>query len=239
MRTCFLHEAIMNQQAQKAEGMTLPEPVRGFFNLRVRAPGSDEVRKIRLVSKRRSARLYRVQMGDDCVAVKVIQRLKHVDFVRMCWKNIARREFESAQMLMNAGLRVPEPRAWYRNWNLFSWVDSVFVAEFLDGLTNGVDFLKQGAASPALREAFLCRYFVDLRRMLDAGLLHLDAHPGNVLWSGQEREALVWLDNDVLRFPPGCRTRWRDVLVAKHEGKVRRGASPLTLADMAQMRETL
>ena len=217
----------------------LPVPVRGFFNLRVQPPPKDDPRRVELVSKRRSAMLYKVDDGCESLAVKVINRLKYKDFVRMCWKNIARREHESALLLQEAGIRVPRPRLWFRNWNLLSWVDSVFVADFLDGLTGGNSFLHEREAATGRREVFFEKYVRDLVRMLDAGLLHLDVHPDNVLWSGREQDALVWLDNDVMRFPGSQRPRWREWLLEKHQGKVRRKASLLTMEDVERIRQRL
>lgn len=228
----------MNQDPTQ-DVFQLPVPVRGFFNLRVQLPPKDDPRRVDLVSKRRSAMLYKVDDGRESLAVKVINRLKYKDFVRMCWKNIARREYESALLLQEAGIRVPQPRRWLRNWNLLSWVDSIFVADFLEGLTGGNSFLHEREAAGGRREVFFEKYVSDLVRMLDAGLLHLDVHPDNVLWSGREEDALVWLDNDVVRFPASQRPRWRDWLLDKHQGKVRRKASLLTMEDVERIRRRL
>jgi hypothetical protein len=228
----------MNQDSSQ-EVFQLPVPVRGFLNLRVRLPPKDDSRRVELVSKRRSAMLYKVDDGGESLAVKVINRLKYKDFVRMCWKNIARREHDSAMLLLEAGIRVPQPRLWFRNWNLLSWVDSIFVADFLDGLTGGNSFLHEREAATGRRNVFLEKYVCDLVRMLDAGLLHLDVHPDNVLWSGREQDALVWLDNDVMRFPGSQRSRWREWLLDKHQGKVSRKASLLTMEDVERIRRRL
>ena len=99
----------MNQDSSQ-EVFQLPVPVRGFLNLRVRLPPKDDPRRVELVSNRRSARLYKVDEGGESLAVKVINRLKYKDFVRMGWKNIARREHDSALLLLEAGIRVPQPR---------------------------------------------------------------------------------------------------------------------------------
>lgn len=224
----------MNQDSTQ-EVFRLPVPVRGFFNLRVQLPPKDDPRRVELVSKRPSAMLYKVEDGGESLAVKVINRLKYKDFVRMCWKNIARREHDSALLLQEAGIRVPQPLLWFRNWNLLSWVDSIFVADFLDGLTGGNRFLHESEAATGRREVFYEKYVGDLVRMLDAGLLHLDVHPDNVLWSGRQEDALVWLDNDVMQFPGSQRARWRKWLLDKHQGKVRRKASLLTMEDVERM----
>lgn len=224
----------MNQEAVQ-EVFCLPVLVHGFFNLRVRVPPKDDPRRVELVSNRRSATLYKVDDGCANMAVKVIRRLKYRDFSCMCWKNIARREHDSALLLQAAGIRVPQPRLWFRNWNLLSWVDSIFVADFLDGLTGGNRFLHESEVATGRREVFYEKYVGDLVRMLDAGLLHLDVHPDNVLWSGREEDALVWLDNDVTQFPGSQRSRWRNWLLDKHQAKVRRKASLLTMEDVERM----
>ncbi|HCN28884.1 MAG TPA: hypothetical protein DIT64_08960 [Verrucomicrobiales bacterium] len=114
-------------------------------------------------------------------------------------------------------------------------MDSIYVAEFMEGLQPGKIFLRPDLTAPDIRRVFIRKYAAGMRLMLDSGLHNLDAHPGNVMWNGDPDEDLVWIDNDVETFPPEGRPAARQSILDLLEWKVRRDESGLTLDEVAEI----
>lgn len=222
--------------------LTLPFFVGCVLNAQVSAPLAGFAPKqeelpanVFRITRRRTAVVYRFADEKRDHLVKVIYRRKGRDYLRFFHNYQTSREFRSALDLVEIGIRVPEPKACYRNWNLFSKVDSIFVAEYMDGLQPGKIFLRPDLTSPEIRSVFVSKYADGMRRMLSAGLLNVDAHPGNVLWSGNPDDDLVWIDNDVERFPPEEHAWARRKILDLLEWKIRRDESGLTFEELEEI----
>lgn len=187
------------------------------------------------ITRRKSATVYKFAGNREEHVVKIIYRRKGRDYLRILLDDKASREYRAAVALAELGLRVPEPIGCYRNWNPFSTVDSIFVSEFLEGLQPGKIFLRPDLTGPDIRRVFVSKYADGMRRMLSAGLLNVDAHPGNVMWSGNPDDELVWIDNDVERFPPERHAWARQKILDLLEWKIRRDESELTLDEVAEI----
>ncbi|MES2598548.1 MAG: hypothetical protein V4662_24650 [Verrucomicrobiota bacterium] len=193
--------------------------------------------QVRRLTKRKSAEVYRVDgttAGD--LVVKVINRRKGRDFLRFFTSLTASKaglEHEAAQKLEGIGLQVAPPVASFRNWNPFSTVDSVFVAEFVPDLKPGDEYIATKGSTSEAKTQFLEKYVHDMKHMLDAGFLNVDAHPGNVLWSGREQDPLVWIDNEVETFPPAQRAEKKAHIMALLHRKSAKNETRLTDDELA------
>lgn len=193
--------------------------------------------QVRQLTKRKSAEVYRVDgttAGD--LVVKVINRRKGRDYLRFFTSLTASKaglEHAAAQKLEGIGLQVAPPVASFRNWNPFSTVDSVFVAEFVPDLKPGDAFILTKGTTSEAKTQFLEKYAHDMQHMLDSGVLNVDAHPGNVLWSGREEDPLVWIDNEVENFEPAKRAEKKSHMMALLRRKAAKNETRLTDEELA------
>lgn len=192
--------------------------------------------QVRRLTRRKSAEVFRVDGSVGDLVVKVINRRKGRDYLRFFTSLTASKastEFQSAQKLEGIGLQVAPPVASFRNWNPFSTVDSVFVAEFVPDLKAGDEFIFTKGSTSEAKNQFLEKYAHDMKHMLDAGYLNVDAHPGNVLWSGREQDALVWIDNEVENFPPSQRAEKKAHIMSLLRRKSAKNETRLTDEELA------
>jgi|GEM_PF-3090928 hypothetical protein len=187
--------------------------------------------RVKRLTRRKSATVFRVDGSVGDLAVKVINRRKGRDYLRFftslkSYK--ASMEFHSAEMLEGIGLQVPQPVASFRNWNPFSTVDSIFVAEYVPDLKTGDEYILTKGETSESKSLFLTKYAQDMKRMLDAGLLNVDAHPGNVLWSGRDLDPLVWIDNEVEAFDASQRAEMKERIIVLLRRKAAKNETRLT-----------
>lgn len=207
------------------------------------APARPPQPQVRRLTKRKSAEVYRVDgtsAGD--LVVKVINRRKGRDFLRFFTSLTASKaglEHEAAQKLEAIGLQVAAPVASFRNWNPFSTVDSVFVAEYVPDLKPGDDFILTKGTTSDAKKQFLEKYAHDMKHMLDAGCLNVDAHPGNVLWSGREQDPLVWIDNEVENFDAAKRGEKKGHIMSLLRRKCAKNETRLTDEELAWLERTI
>lgn len=91
----------------------------------------------------------------------------------------ARLEFDRAQALIERGIATIEPLAWAKNWYRYSGPSHLITRE-LEGGVSLQTYLFDHQHGPARREAAvrIGRY---LARLHEAGVVHPDLHPGNIL----------------------------------------------------------
>jgi len=193
---------------------------------------------VKRLTRRKSATVFRVDGSVGDLAVKVINRRKGRDYLRFftsLTSSKASLEFHSAQVLEEIGLHVPQPVASFRNWNPFSTVDSIFVAEFVPDLKTGDDYILTKGATSESKRLFLEKYAQDMKRMLDAGYLNVDAHPGNVLWSGRDADPLVWIDNEVETFDLAQRGEMKERIMSLLRRKAAKNETRLTDEELSMI----
>lgn len=192
--------------------------------------------QVRRLTRRKSAEVFRVDGSVGDLVVKVINRRKGRDYLRFFTSLTASKagtEFQSAQKLEGIGLQVAPPVASFRNWNPFSTVDSVFVAEFVPDLKTGDEHIQTKGSTSDAKKQFLEKYAQDMKRMLDAGMLNVDAHPGNVLWSGRDEDPLVWIDNEVENFDASNRAEKKSHIMSLLRRKSAKNETRLTDEELA------
>jgi len=192
--------------------------------------------QVRRLTRRKSAEVFRVDGSVGDLVVKVINRRKGRDYLRFFTSLTASKagtEFQSAQKLEGIGLKVAPPVASFRNWNPFSTVDSVFVAEFVPDLKTGDEHIQTKGSTSDAKKQFLEKYAQDMKRMLDAGMLNVDAHPGNVLWSGRDEDPLVWIDNEVENFDASNRAEKKSHIMSLLRRKSAKNETRLTDEELA------
>lgn len=125
------------------------------------------------------------------------------------WKKIAyristskaRRSFEHSEALLAAGLNAPAPIAW-REDSSGSWLKESY---FLCAHVNVVAEARAIRRNRTINwEPHLRKMGAAIGRMHDAGILHLDLTPGNLLLvdDGGPDWSLYFVDNNRMRFGP-------------------------------------
>lgn len=130
----------------------------------------------------------------------------------------ARRSFDNSMSLMRNGLNTPHPVAWREDWNRLFLKESYYICAHLE--------VAQTARSIGRDEAILWRPQVrkiaqSIALMHEAGMLHLDLTPGNILFSGDRPEdwKVYFIDNNRMKFGKVSMRRGIQSLVqAKIEG---------------------
>jgi 3-deoxy-D-manno-octulosonic acid kinase len=98
-------------------------------------------------------------------------------------------EFEALQLAREAGVNCPEPLAFvfcgklfYRNWLL------------LRKINNSQTLSEIAITDPKRAQEIMPKLVIELQKLIDAKILHVDLHPGNVLLDEQNSVYLIDFD---------------------------------------------
>ena len=129
----------------------------------------------------------------------------------------AQKEFDLLERVRSLGVNAPRPLvAVKRGWGLYrTWLVS-------EEICNQKSLAEISVAEPGRTMGLLRKVADQLNPLIEAGLLHVDLHPGNVLVDSDEKVYLIDFDKaeqgaftrDELRLQ--YMTRWRRAVI-KHE----------------------
>jgi len=142
------------------------------------------------------------------------------------WKKVAyrfatskaRRSYEGSEALRRAGLQAPQPLGWLEERD-GPWLrESYFLCDYLDVVHEARSISNEPGVDWRPLVRLIAR---SIARMHEAGILHLDLTPGNLLFvdvGGPEWE-LHFVDNNRMRFGPvGFAAGMRSLLQPAIEG---------------------
>jgi len=114
----------------------------------------------------------------------------------------ARRSFAHSLRLIEAGLHSPQPIAWREDWRGPWLAESFYVCAFLPTAWVARQHLRDPAVTDLAAKAALIGS--EVARMHEAGIVHLDLTPGNLLLveTGPQQWQLNFVDNNRMRFGP-------------------------------------
>ncbi len=153
----------------------------------------------RLIYKGRN-RVYALTIADGTeVNIKAfkIPRILNPYIYTLLRKSKARRSYENSVKLLKLGINVPEPLAYIEIRNGIRLGKSYYICRQIEAL-NVRDWDTKPDTEPLLRALA-----ADIVHIHNAGVLHKDFSPGNVLYTGNEAEGYTFYYIDLNRMQFG------------------------------------
>ena len=130
----------------------------------------------------------------DNKILKRIRPQKRIDPYRKFFRSQALREYVGSMRLRTIGLQVPNPLGYGINLSPFGPYESVLLMEYIPNIGTLREVLENKADSTT-RKNLLNQLGNDLKKMINEGVFHKDAHLGNILVSKDYN--IFWIDNDI------------------------------------------
>lgn len=152
----------------------------------------------RLVKANVARRIYQINWNGQIVYLKESRVVGWRGWLRECLRlPKGRLEFEHAQRLRQAGVRVVEPLGWGCEHRYWPGTSYLLTRGYPDAIPL-CDFLQQHAAGqPALHRRLARRLGAWIARLHERGIVHPDLHPGNLLLDASACHRLRFLLIDV------------------------------------------
>ncbi|WP_457608704.1 lipopolysaccharide kinase InaA family protein [Nitratifractor sp.] len=130
--------------------------------------------------------------GPTTYIYKKIRYQKLIDHFRKLYHSQGFREFHSSRLLSKIG--IPAPKVYGYGFSLWSSeYESFLLAEFIPNKGTLREVFSRSTVKK--RQSLFDELIHHLQLMINHGVYHKDAHPGNILVT--EEDHLIWIDNDL------------------------------------------